>query len=95
MKDALLYVFQIGTPILVGILIFFVQRLIKTLDRLDMTVAGIKIELSGNNASCRERHVGIDGYINENKRNIIEMSGKLSEHDKQISINKEKIESVM
>ena len=82
--------FGIIITILLGITCFLLKRFVNSIDELKKVVEMIRVELSGKNAACTEKHIALNGRIKQHEMKLNELTDKYEEHDKEITILKTK-----
>lgn len=91
MEQTFLVIYSTVTPLLFVGLIFFVVRLIKTIDRLDKTVSKITVGISVSDAKCLEKHRALDESIKQNSRDVSMITNKIDDHEHRLTIVETKI----
>lgn len=76
--------------IVVFIVGYWLNRFIKSVDKLAETVTQMQIDQSGNSASCKEKHIGINARLRTHDETIDDHEIRLNEHGEAIAALKMK-----
>jgi len=83
-------IFGIIVTVLLSITGILLNRFVNSIDELKKIVEMIRIELSGKNAACVEKHTALNGRVKQHEIKLNELNDKFEEHEKEITILKTK-----
>ncbi|MHC1707481.1 MAG: hypothetical protein AB9842_08165 [Bacteroidales bacterium] len=87
----LLAIYQIVTPVLLAVIAFWLSRFVKKVDRLEELLRKMELAFSSQNASCVEKHKGINARLNGHDHEIDILKNTTGHHTTEIEVIKNKL----